>query len=73
MVKISKAMRKRGMITFYISEEFRPVFDMFLELIADDEDIEKENNEGNQGKISLAIKMFIADYVTRKTSVGETN
>ena len=58
--------RKYGMITFYIKEEFRPIFDKFIDYIEKDERLQPKRYRKNAGMISIAIVQLITSYVKKK-------
>lgn len=60
---VRKNLQQRGMITFYVRQEFIPVFEEFIELIKKDDKMKnlQTTNRPNQ-IISVALIQLMSDY-----------
>ncbi len=62
----TRHFEKRNIHTFYIREQFKPVWDRFLELAKKDEKIQRLRYKNKSGLISIAIMQLIYNYVLKK-------
>lgn len=64
---VKEIKRKRQMVTFYIRDDYKIIFDTFEELIEDDPEFTKLKRHSKSGIIGPVIIQLIAKYVKAKT------
>jgi hypothetical protein len=66
MKKISKHTQKRNLHTIYIRDNYKILWNQFIDLIEKDEDFKEQRNKEKDGIISISIMNLIYDYVKNK-------
>lgn len=57
---------KRQIFSLYIRKDFLEVFKTFQKMVEKDDNIKQQRNKPNDGLVSIALCMFISEYVRKK-------
>ena len=67
---MGKNLRKNGMVTIYIRNDFRPIFEEFTVLVNKDKEMKRLQFKARDSLISIGIFKLIADYVSAQKKKG---
>lgn len=63
---MGKTMQKHNLVTIYVKEKYKPLWEKFNSLIEKDADFIARRYKTNSGLASIAILQLIYDYILTK-------